>query len=87
MWPVPAQTLQLAELLDKQGQTPSSTDDGLSVADAAAIDRSMLHVMDLCKLAMSLGDLDVNKLISAADGRCAGVDTCTIITDALALEP
>ena len=63
------QTLSLAELLDKQGNQPSHNDAGLSTESALAINTSMLQVMELCKWAMGLGDLDIGKLIAATDGR------------------
>lgn len=64
------QTLELAKLLDKLGQEPAATDDTLSHKNAQDINSTMLHVMDLCRWALSLGDLDINKLIDCAEDRC-----------------
>ena len=48
---------------------PSHTDDELAAEDAAAIDDALLRVMELCRLALSLGDLDLGNLLEASEGR------------------
>ncbi|KAK9785514.1 hypothetical protein WJX73_003442 [Symbiochloris irregularis] len=62
-----SQTLVLAKVMNELGLQPRPSDQGLTAEGAKALDDALHRVMELCRLALRLGDLDLSNLVAASE--------------------
>ena len=66
----------MAQLLTSKAAPPSPTDEGMSAEDLYALNNAMRQVMDLCKWTLTLGDMDLSRLLIATEGRYVSAIGC-----------